>query len=108
MTDNDLLLFYKIVNTLIPVKLPAYITVCQPEGSRYHGTSRNRFSRNSKIFRRSTATAHAHIAGYLISKKRDCDIFVNPKFTKILQLICTKRDLIESPKRDLIENGQIM
>ena len=36
---NDLFLFYKIVNTLIPVKLPEYITVCQPEGSRY--TRRN-------------------------------------------------------------------
>ena len=36
---NDLLLFYKIVNSLIPVKLPDYITVCQPEGTRY--TRRN-------------------------------------------------------------------
>ena len=32
---NDLMLFYKIVNNLIPLKLPDYITVCQPEDSRY-------------------------------------------------------------------------
>ena len=36
---NDLVLFYKVVNNLIPVKLPDYITVCQPEGLRY--TRRN-------------------------------------------------------------------
>ena len=36
---NDLMLFYKIVNKFVPVSLPGYITVCQPEGSRY--TRRN-------------------------------------------------------------------
>ena len=33
------MLFYKIVNKFVPVSLPGYITVCQPEGSRY--TRRN-------------------------------------------------------------------
>ena len=28
---NDLVLFYKIVNQLIPVELPDYITVYEPE-----------------------------------------------------------------------------
>jgi endonuclease/exonuclease/phosphatase family metal-dependent hydrolase len=36
---NDLVLFYKIVNNIIPLELPDYITVCVPEGSRY--TRRN-------------------------------------------------------------------
>ena len=36
---NDLVVFYKVVNNLIPVKLPDYITVCQPESLRY--TRRN-------------------------------------------------------------------
>ena len=36
---NDLMLFYKIVYKFVPVSLPGYITVCQPEGSRY--TRRN-------------------------------------------------------------------
>jgi len=32
---NDLVIFYKVVNSLIPVKLPNYITVCQAEGLRH-------------------------------------------------------------------------
>jgi len=36
---NDLVLFYKIVNQLVPVNLPGYMTVSVPEDSRY--TRRN-------------------------------------------------------------------
>ena len=32
---NDLILFYKIVNGVVPISLPSYITVCEPEGTRY-------------------------------------------------------------------------
>ena len=32
---NDLVMFYKIVNQLIPVELPDYITVCETENSRF-------------------------------------------------------------------------
>ena len=32
---NDLVLFYKIVNSMIPVSLPGYITQCCSEGIRY-------------------------------------------------------------------------
>ena len=28
---NDLMLFYKIVNSIIPVSLPNYIVICRPE-----------------------------------------------------------------------------
>ena len=33
------MLFYKIVNNLVPISLPDYITVCEPEQTRY--TRRN-------------------------------------------------------------------
>ena len=36
---NDLLLFYKIVNNLIPISLPDYISVSEPEQTKY--TRRN-------------------------------------------------------------------
>ena len=36
---SDLMLFYKIVNNLIPIGLPDYITVCEPDQTRY--TRRN-------------------------------------------------------------------
>ena len=32
---NDLIMFYKIVNGLVPISLPDYITIIQPEDSRY-------------------------------------------------------------------------
>ena len=32
---NDLLIFYKIVNNLVPIDLPSYITRCVPEDLRY-------------------------------------------------------------------------
>ncbi len=32
---NDLIMFYKIVNGLVPISLPEYITVTQPEETRY-------------------------------------------------------------------------
>ncbi|MCP4459602.1 MAG: reverse transcriptase family protein, partial [Cytophagales bacterium] len=36
---NDLIFFYKIVNSIVPVNLPDYITVFEPEGTQY--TRRN-------------------------------------------------------------------
>ena len=36
---NDLVMFYKIVNELVPISLPSYITVCVPDDVRY--TRRN-------------------------------------------------------------------
>ena len=36
---NDLLMFYKIVNRLVPITLPSYISLCQPDDVRY--TRRN-------------------------------------------------------------------
>ena len=36
---SDLMLFYKVVNNLIPIDLPDYITVCEPDQTRY--TRRN-------------------------------------------------------------------
>ena len=32
---NDLTIFYKIVNKLTPIELPSYISLCQPESTRY-------------------------------------------------------------------------
>ena len=36
---NDLMLFYKVVNNMIPVSLPDYMVICRPEGTHY--TRRN-------------------------------------------------------------------
>ena len=36
---NDLNLFYKIVNKLVPIDFPSYISVVVPEGTRYTRSS---------------------------------------------------------------------
>ena len=48
---NDLILFYKIVNGVVPISLPNYITVCEPEGTQYT-------RRNAQIIDRSDVSTY--------------------------------------------------
>ena len=69
--DNDLVMFYKIVNQLIPVELPDYITVCETENSR---------------FTRHTASVHnsGDNSKFSCSVKLNCDAFKQSFFCRSL------------------------
>ena len=69
---NDLVMFYKIVNELIPITLPSYINVCRPEDVRYT-------RRNAAIQDLSDSST------YTSSVTPNCDIFRNSFFYRTLQ-----------------------
>ena len=68
---NDLVMFYKIVNHLTPVELPDYITVCEPENTR---------------FTRHTASVHnsGDNSKFPCSVKPNCDAFKQSFFCRSL------------------------
>ena len=68
---NDLVMFYKIVNHLTPVELPDYITVCEPENTR---------------FTRHTASVHnsGDNSKFSCSVKPNCDAFKQSFFCRSL------------------------
>ncbi len=69
---NDLVMFYKIVNELIPISLPSYINVCRPEDVRYT-------RRNAAIQDLSDSST------YTSSVNPNCDTFRNSFFYRSLQ-----------------------
>ena len=68
---NDLVMFYKIVNHLTPVELPDYITVSEPENTR---------------FTRHTASVHnsGDNSKFSCSVKPNCDAFKQSFFCRSL------------------------
>ena len=68
---NDLVMFYKIVNELVPISLPSYISVCEPDDVRY--TRRNATIQN--LSDRST---------YVSSVTPNCDVFKHSFFYRTL------------------------
>ncbi len=69
---NDLMMYFKIVNDLVPVKLPEFITIIQPEESRY---TRN----TAPIHNRTDKTR------YQCNVPINNDIFRNSYFCRVIR-----------------------
>lgn len=69
---NDLIMFYKIVNGLVPVSLPEYITIIQPEDTRY--------TRNNAAIHNLTDRSRYHC-----NVSVNNDIFKNSFFCRVIR-----------------------
>ena len=68
---NDLLMFYKVVNKMVPITMPSYISLCQPDDVRYT-------RRNAPIHNRTDMTT------FQCNITPSCDTFKNSFFHRTM------------------------